>query len=150
MGVAPLNLLSKLGMDAGKNVLILAGFKDSGLLRWERDLVRMGVKYRIFSEDGAWGEFGLVSDHLFDEHKVYKDHDVFCCGPGPMLKVLQKELLEKNIDATVFLEEKMACGMGACNGCVIKVKKEVGGFDYKRVCKDGPAFQLSEVIFDDR
>ena len=67
-----------------------------------------------------------------------------------MLKVLQKELVGENIEATVFLEEKMACGMGACNGCVIKVKKEKDGFDYKRVCKDGPAFKLSEVIFDNR
>jgi dihydroorotate dehydrogenase electron transfer subunit len=150
IGVAPLNLLSKLGLDAGKNVLILAGFKDSSLLRWERDLVRMGVKYRIFSEDGSWGESGLISDHLFDEPKIYADHDIFCCGPGPMLEVLQKELVGENIEATVFLEEKMACGMGACNGCVIKVKTKSGGFDYKRVCKDGPAFKLSEVIFDDR
>ena len=150
MGVAPLNLLSKLGLDAGKNVLVLAGFRDSSLLRWERDLVRMGVKYRIFSEDGTWGERGLASDHLFDEYKVFSDHDVFCCGPGAMLKVLQKDLAAENIEATVFLEEKMACGMGACNGCVIKIKKGSGDFDYKRVCKDGPAFDLSEVIFDDR
>lgn len=149
MGVAPLNLLSKLGLDAGKNVLILAGFRDSSLLRWERDLVRMGVKYRIFSEDGAWGEVGLLSDHLFDEYKLFADHEVFCCGPEPMLKVLQKELVGENIDATVFLEEKMACGIGACNGCVVKIKTGSGDFDYKRVCKDGPAFKLSEVIFDD-
>ncbi len=150
MGVVPLNLLSKLGLDAGKNVLVMAGFRDSSLLRWERDLVRMGVKYRIFSEDGIWGEQGLVTDHLFDEYKVFADHDVFCCGPAPMLEVLQKRLTGENIDATVFLEEKMACGMGACHGCVIKVKTASGDFDYKRICKNGPAFKLSEVIFDDR
>ena len=67
-----------------------------------------------------------------------------------MLKILHKEFVRENIDATVFLEEKMACGMGACNGCVIKVKKGKGDFDYKRICKDGPAFKLPEVIFDDR
>ncbi len=149
MGVAPLNLLSKLGLEAGKNVLVLAGFKDSSLLRWERDLVRTGVKYRIFSEDGTWGELGLASDHLFDEYRLFSDHDIFCCGPEPMLKVLQKELTGENIDATVFLEERMACGMGACNGCVVKIKTDNGDFDYKKVCKDGPAFKLSEVIFDD-
>ena len=109
----------------------------------------MGVKYRIFSEDGSWGELGLVVDHLFDEFKLFADHDIFCCGPEPMLKCLQKELAGENIDATVFLEEKMACGMGACNGCVVKVKTGIGDFNYKRVCKDGPAFKLSEVIFDD-
>jgi dihydroorotate dehydrogenase electron transfer subunit len=147
MGIAPLNLLAKLGLEAGKNILVLAGFKDSSLLRWERDLVRMDVKYRIFSEDGTWGELGLITDHIFDEHKVYKSHDVFCCGPVPMLKVLQKELVTENIKAAVFLEEKMACGIGVCNGCVVKVKKDSGGTDYRRVCREGPAFELSEVVF---
>ncbi|GAI96910.1 unnamed protein product, partial [marine sediment metagenome] len=85
MGIAPLNLLSKLGLGIGKNILMLAGFADSRLLRWERDLVRMGVKYRIFSEDGTWGEKGLVLDHIFDEYRVFTSHDIFCCGPIPML-----------------------------------------------------------------
>ncbi|MCJ7665190.1 MAG: dihydroorotate dehydrogenase electron transfer subunit [Actinobacteria bacterium] len=148
MGIAPLNLLSKIGLGTGRNILVLAGFKDSSLLGWERDLVRMGIKYRIFSEDGTWGEKGLVCDHLFDEHRTFTEHDVFCCGPVPMLKVLQGQLGSENISATVFLEEKMACGMGACHGCVVKLKKGRNGFDYKRVCKEGPAFDLSEVVFD--
>ena len=149
MGIAPLNLLSKLGLGMGKNILMLAGFADSRLLRWERGLGRMGVKYRIFSEDGTWGEKGLVLDHIFDEYRVFTSHDIFCCGPLPMLKVLQKELKGENIEATAFLEEKMACGMGACNGCVVKIKKGSDDFNYKRVCRDGPAFGLSEVIFDE-
>ena len=149
MGIAPLNLLSKLGSGMGKNILMLAGFAGSSLLRWERDLVRMGVKYRIFSEDGTWGEKGLVCDHIFDEYRMFASHDIFCCGPIPMLKVLQKELKKENIEATVFLEEKMACGIGACNGCVVKIKKGSDDFDYKRVCRDGPAFSLSEVVFDE-
>jgi len=147
MGIAPLNLIAKLAVDSGKSVLMLAGFKDSNLLRWERDLVRMGVKYQIFCENGSWGEKGLICDHIFDEPGVYRSHDVYCCGPEGMLKVLQKELGRENISATAFFEEKMACGIGACNGCVIRVKRG-DGIDYLRVCKDGPAFKLSEVIFD--
>ena len=147
MGIAPLNLIAKLATDLGKNVLMLAGFKDSSLLRWERDLVRMGVKYRIFCEDGSWGEQGMVCDHIFDESGPYRNHDVYCCGPEGMLKVLQKSLTGENIAATAFFEEKMACGIGACNGCVIRVKRG-DGIDYVRVCKEGPAFKLSEVVFD--
>ena len=85
----------------------------------------------------------------FDEYRVFASHDIFCCGPIPMLKVLQEELKKENIDATVFLEEKMACGIGACNGCVVKIKKSSDDFDYKRVCREGPAFSLSEVVFDE-
>lgn len=147
MGIAPINLISKLAIDAGKNVLVLAGFKDSSLLRWERDLVRMGVKYRIFSEDGSWGETGMVCDHIFDESGLYRDNDIYCCGPEGMLKVLQKELGRENISATALFEEKMACGMGACNGCVIRIKKG-NEIHYLRVCKEGPAFELSEVVFE--
>jgi len=147
MGIAPLNLISRLAADSGKKVFVLAGFKDSRLLMWERDLMRMGVKYRIFSEDGSWGQAGMVCDHLLDEPKVLMDHEIFCCGPVEMLKILQEELEREDIRATAILEEKMACGIGVCNGCVVKVKKK-NSIDYLRVCREGPAFDLSEVIFD--
>jgi len=49
---------------------------------------------------------------------------------------------------TALLEGMMACGVGVCNGCAIKVRKGKTGFSYARVCKDGPAFNLREVIFD--
>jgi len=147
IGIAPLNLIAKLAHESGKTVKVMAGFKDSALLRWERDLVRLGLKYRIFSEDGSWGETGLVCDHIYDEPGIFRDHDIFCCGPVEMLKVLKKQLDGDNIEATVLLEEKMACGIGACNGCVIKIKKG-NDVDYARVCREGPAFRISEVIFD--
>lgn len=147
MGIAPLNLISRIALDIGKNVQVMAGFKDSRLLRWERDLVRMGVKYRIFSEDGSWGEKGLVCDHVYDDPSVFKDHDIFCCGPEGMLKALKQRLDGDGIPATALLEEKMACGIGACNGCVIKIDSGKG-IDYVRVCREGPAFKLSEVVFD--
>ncbi len=147
MGVAPLNLIARLALESSKTVRVMAGFKDSALLRWERDLVRMNLKYRIFSEDGSWGEMGLVSDHIYDEPGLFRDHDIFCCGPEAMLKVLKGQLDTDNIEATALLEEKMACGIGACNGCVIKVKKG-NNTDFVRVCREGPAFKLSEVIFE--
>ncbi len=146
MGIAPLNLIARLALESGKTVQVMAGFKDSNLLLWERGLAKFGMKYRIFSEDGSWGETGLVCDHLYDEPKIFRDHDIFCCGPVDMLKVLKKQLDTDNIEAIALIEGKMACGIGVCNGCVIKVGR-VGDNDYVRVCKEGPAFRLSEVIF---
>jgi len=147
MGIAPLNLIARMALESGRSVRVMAGFRNSALLRWERDLVRMDVKYRVFSEDGTWGETGLVSEHIYDKPRQITGHDIYCCGPIPMLKVLKEKLDEDQIEATALLEEKMACGIGACNGCVIKVKRG-NTTDYERVCKEGPSFKLSEVVFD--
>jgi dihydroorotate dehydrogenase electron transfer subunit len=65
-----------------------------------------------------------------------------------MLKALQDILQGKNIPAIALMEEMMACGIGACMGCVIKIKEGNTAFTYKRVCSDGPTFNLMEVIFD--
>ncbi|MBN2073016.1 MAG: dihydroorotate dehydrogenase electron transfer subunit [Actinobacteria bacterium] len=148
MGIAPLNLIAKMALARGKNVFIMAGFRDSSLLRWERDLVRMEVKYRIFSEDGKWGEKGLVSEYIFEGDRFYKKHEIYVCGPVEMLKIIQEKLGRYQISATALLEEKMACGIGVCMGCVVKIRGKNGSFSYKRVCREGPAFELSEVVFE--
>jgi dihydroorotate dehydrogenase electron transfer subunit len=64
-----------------------------------------------------------------------------------MLKALQTIFKQFNINATAIMEEIVACGIGVCMGCVVKIKNE-SDVVYKRVCKDGPAFNLMEVIFD--
>lgn len=148
MGIAPLNLIARLALARSKNVFIMAGFRDSSMLRWERDLVRMEVKYRIFSEDGKWGEKGLVSEYIFEGDRFYRKHEIYVCGPVDMLKILQEKLGRYQIKATALLEEKMACGIGACMGCVIKIRDKNNNFSYKRVCREGPAFELSEVVFE--
>jgi dihydroorotate dehydrogenase electron transfer subunit len=148
MGIAPLHLIARLALARGRNVFFMAGFKDGSLLRWERDLVRMEVKYRIFSEDGKWGEKGLVSEYIFEDDRFYRKHQIYICGPVEMLKILQEKLGKYQISATALLEEKMACGIGACMGCVVKIKDKNKGYCYKRVCREGPAFELSEVVFE--
>lgn len=148
IGVAPLNFIARLAQEKQKNVDLLAGFKDSGFLRWERDLVRIGPKYRIFTEDGSWGETGLATDYLKEYLPKYKNYDVFCCGPDNMLKQLQDIFKGTKQNVSALLEQVMACGIGACMGCVVKIKGGKNKFRYKRVCKDGPVFDLREVIFD--
>ncbi len=148
IGVAPLNFIARQAEESSKNVYLLAGFKDSGFLRWERDLVRTGFKYRIFTEDGSWGETGLVTDHLMENLDTYKDYDVFCCGPTDMLKALQDIFKDTKRNINALLEEVMACGIGVCMGCVVKIRAGKEKFKYKRVCSEGPAFDLKEVIFD--
>ncbi|HIU74297.1 MAG TPA: dihydroorotate dehydrogenase electron transfer subunit, partial [Candidatus Pelethocola excrementipullorum] len=72
---------------------------------------------------------------------------IFACGPTPMLRAIKAFAQEKKMECYISMEEKMACGVGACLACVCK-SKEVDGHSHvhnKRICKDGPVFEASEV-----
>ena len=74
---------------------------------------------------------------------------VFSCGPKVMLREVARWAAEENIPAQVSMEERMACGIGACVGCAIKIQKE-GEADWQhlKVCKDGPVFLGAEVVWE--
>ncbi len=147
IGVAPLYFIAKQLSGRGREVSFMCGFKESNFRIWEKDLMRLSISYQIFCEDGMWGSVGMVTEGLEDKLGQFKGFRVYCCGPQEMLRNLQEIFKGKDIEVTALLEEKMACGTGVCMGCAIKVRKG-SGFVYKRVCSDGPAFNLAEVIFD--
>ena len=92
--------------------------------------------------DGTVGLKGLIT-HLCDKHlteKVCKKAIVYTCGPNPMMKNVSKILEKKNVLGFASLEEMMACGIGICQGCVVKIKGE-----YKKACADGPVFNLKDI-----
>ena len=72
---------------------------------------------------------------------------IYACGPTPMLRAIQSYALEHGIEAQLSLEERMACGVGACLACVCKSKEidDHSQVKNKRVCKDGPVFYAEEV-----
>ena len=100
----------------------------------------------ITTDDGSEGEKGLITDSLSDflnpSRITHYALPIYACGPTPMLKELSKVVADKDIKCYVSLEEHMACGVGACLGCVVKT---VSG--YKRVCKEGPVFDIREIIW---
>ena len=69
---------------------------------------------------------------------------IYSCGPKVMLKFLSRYAQEKEIECFVSMEERMACGIGACVGCAVKIKD-----GNKKVCKDGPVFNSEEVLWND-
>lgn len=101
----------------------------------------------IATDDGSEGQKGLVTDLLkifFDASCItHHASRIYACGPSPMLKELSKVVAGKDIRCYVSLEEHMACGVGACLGCVVKT---VSG--YKRVCKEGPVFDIKDIIWE--
>ena len=97
------------------------------------------------TDDGSYGRKGFASDALQTLLEQPCDA-VFACGPKPMLKGLQQAMKNCNTPCSVSLEERMGCGMGACVTCTCAINSN-GLVKNQRVCKDGPVFDLSEVVF---
>ena len=100
------------------------------------------------TDDGTLGERALVTAPLLRAIEAGAPDAIFACGPAPMLRAVQRIALEWDIPCQISLEERMGCGLGACLVCNCKVRA-ADGFDYKRVCVDGPVFDAREVLFDD-
>jgi dihydroorotate dehydrogenase electron transfer subunit len=110
------------------------------------DFERIGVEVRLATEDGSRGHHGLVTDVL---QEVLADstlsREIVCCGPEPMLEAVGKMAADHATRCQVSLETPMACGIGICFSCVVKVRDASGGSDYKRTCVDGPVFDATEI-----
>jgi dihydroorotate dehydrogenase electron transfer subunit len=149
IGVAPLSLIAKELVEIGKNIFFLAGFKDEAFFLWERDLIKIVRNYKIFTENGSFGQKGIPSIYLKENLNLYKNYKLVVCGPKEMLKNIQGMLKDfPGFAADALMEERMACGIGVCMGCTVKIKKSPGGSENKKVCSDGPIFNLMEVVFD--
>ena len=100
---------------------------------------------RVFGEDGSTGTKGNVMDAI--RENALEADVIFACGPTPMLRAIKAYAEEKNIPCWISMEERMACGVGACLACVCK-SKEIDSHSHvhnKRICKDGPVFLSTEV-----
>lgn len=140
IGIPPmLELAKQLTCDTK----IIVGYRDSQLFLKE-DLDKHGEVY-IATEDGSIGTKGNVMDAVA-ENGLQADV-IFACGPMPMLRAIKHYAGQEGIDAYISLEERMACGVGACLGCVCKTK-EVDHHSHvhnARICTDGPVFEGKEV-----
>ena len=73
---------------------------------------------------------------------------IYACGPMPMLRALVEYAKDRGLEAQISLEERMACGIGACLACVCRTAETAGHWQVnnRRVCKDGPVFRAEEVV----
>jgi dihydroorotate dehydrogenase electron transfer subunit len=105
------------------------------------DFRAAGAEVHLASNDGSIGERGFVTDILARGSML---GHLFGCGPEPMLHALAKLAAERGVPCHVSLETPMACGVGICFSCVTPIKKG-DGWDYSRVCIDGPVFDASTL-----
>ncbi len=139
IGIPPMLELSR-ELKGEKQIIL--GYRDELFLNDE--LSENGTVY-LATEDGSAGTKGNVLDAIRAEGLTADV--IYACGPTPMLRALKAYAEENGIECWLSLEERMACGVGACLGCVCK-SKEVDSHSHvhnKRVCKDGPVFLSTEV-----
>ncbi len=139
IGIPPMVQLAR---ELNLEVQVIAGYRDEQFLTDE--LSENGTLY-VATEDGSAGTKGNVMDAV-REHGLTADI-IYACGPKPMLRAAKAYAEEKGIPCWLSMEERMACGIGACLACICQ-SKEVDGHTHvqnKRVCKDGPVFLSTEV-----
>ena len=122
---------------------IVLGYRDSSLFLKE-EFEQYGDVY-IATEDGSAGIKGNVLDVI--RQTDIKADRIYSCGPKPILRALAAYAEEKNIPCHVSMEERMACGIGACLACVCKSREKDAHTNVhnKRICKEGPVFLSTEV-----
>ena len=147
MGSAPMFFLIDELLNAGKKIILFWGVKDKSEVYNLPELKKNNMEIHISTENGSMGYKGIITDifksslHLFNKPNSMKG---FVCGPKGMIRSLQSVVGETPFQWQVSMEEKMACSMGVCMGCGIKIKSGI----HKMVCSDGPVFDLSEVVLD--
>ncbi len=143
IGIPPmLELAKQLEKETDCVKQMILGYRD--VLFLNKEFESYGDVY-VATEDGSVGTKGNVLDAI-KENGLEADV-IFACGPTPMLRAIKEYAITNNIECYVSLEEKMACGIGACLACVCK-SKEVDhhtNVNNKRICKDGPVFLATEV-----
>ena len=141
IGVPPILELAK-QMDCEKKQIVV-GYRDAQTFLKE-EFEQSGELY-ISTEDGSVGTKGNVMDAI-RENALEADM-IYACGPTPMLRAIKQYAEENGIECYISLEERMACGIGACLACVCKSKEKDAhsNVNNKRICKDGPVFLSTEV-----
>ena len=139
IGIPPIVELAK--RLAGRKIIV-AGYRNEGFLMQE--LAGHGALY-CASEDGSIGTKGTVLDCIREQD--LKADVIFACGPAPMLRALKEYAAQQNMECWISLEERMACGIGACLACVCRTAEvdEHSQVKNRRICAEGPVFRAEEV-----
>lgn len=144
IGTPPMLSIAK---HYGENATVISGFRNSSVAILQDDFKNIGARTVLYTDDGSAGIKGFVTDALKTELDRSTPDIIYACGPMPMLKGIAAIANEKGIKCEVSLEQRMACGVGACLVCVCRTVKD-GKEIFSHVCKDGPVFDSKEVAFD--
>ena len=145
------------------DIHVFLGARNKSLLLCEKDFAKLGIKMYLATDDGTKGHKGFVTQILVKFLKSSISHLssslIHCCGPIPMLKAVSLVASEFGVPNEASVEVPMACGFGACLGCAIKVRTDVGAglkpapttapnYRFAIACTEGPVFEGSKILWD--
>lgn len=144
LGIAALFSLAESIINC--NPVLFLGARNKKELLCMNVLRSIGIKPVVTTDDGSLGSKGMITakvEEYLDRHSSQiNDHCIYACGPKPMLKRLSVLLKRLGLQGYFALEENMACGLGACLGCVVNTSE-----GFKRVCKEGPVFSVEDIVW---
>ncbi len=131
----------------GEKAVVITGFRSANAVILQEDFKKTGAETVLCTDDGTMGVHGFVTQPLEEILKNGGVDAIYACGPMPMLKGIAALAKQYNVPlCEVSLEERMACGVGACLGCACKTKKNDEEY-FAHVCKNGPVFNAEEVVW---
>ena len=148
-GVGIVSLYSLAEASSPGNLFVFVGGRTKEDILCVPDFKKFTRHVFVATEDGSLGFKGNVIDLFRSERALFKEKDssyVYACGPMAMLKGLSEAAASEPFTCQASLEARMACGFGACYGCVVKTKDPQT--PYHRVCKEGPVFDLHEILWE--
>lgn len=143
-GIAPLLPLAKRLVSENKDVVFFYGAKRTTDLLYIDELKNAGVKLHLATEDGSVGHKGLITEKFEKEAAGHEGAMMFVCGPDGLIRAAAKFGMQAKMPVQVSLERYMACGMGVCLGCVVKMKDGA----YQRACREGPVFDAGNIMWE--
>lgn len=147
VGIAPLVYLARVLYENKIRCRVLLGASTAGFLAGKDILNRLGVDYLVSTDDGSEGFKGRVTDLFAQQVALRRCDYVYACGPEAMMAEVSRLAEKYGIPGEISMEEHMACGIGACLGCVHRIRHGEG-FRYARVCSEGPVFKIGEMLFN--
>ncbi|MBN1997152.1 dihydroorotate dehydrogenase electron transfer subunit [candidate division KSB1 bacterium] len=152
LGIAPFPLFLKHFERHDIKITIFYGVKTKENICCIKDMAEHVATIFYTTEDGSEGDKGYVTDlmHNYLDRIDLTGRQLFVCGPTPMLKTVRALTISYGIRAQVSVENLMACGFGACMGCAVRLARSAEGEpEYRLACKDGPVFNMDEILFND-
>jgi dihydroorotate dehydrogenase electron transfer subunit len=170
VGIGPLLYLAEALAAANKRTFAFCGARSARLLPLKLtdgsripkqpvptlcavQLAAYGIPVAVATDDRSVGCAGLVSEVFQDWLEAGAEDAsklvVYCCGPQAMMRAVAKRCVSQNIKCQLAMERLMACGMGTCQSCIVKVRDAgYGRWSYKLCCTDGPIFEADELLWD--
>lgn len=146
-GIGTFPLLYLLKSSKAEQKTALLGFRTKAAVVLESEFRAAAGSVEIATDDGTYGKKAFVTELLEQRIAEQKPDLVYTCGPNIMMRKVAAIAEKNGIPCQVSMEQRMGCGIGACLVCACKTKKGEDDYGFSHVCKDGPVFWSTDVIW---